>query len=86
MGFPPEVAAGIVLMGSVPSSVTSNMLAFIAKANMPLSVTIASISTLVAPLATPFLIKTLAGQMVEIDFVGMMIHVTEITLCRLFWV
>lgn len=78
MGFPPEIAAGIILMGSVPSGVTSNVLAFIAKANMPLSVTIASISTLVAPLATPFLMKTLAGQMVEINFVAMMIHVTEI--------
>jgi bile acid:Na+ symporter, BASS family len=78
MGFPPEIAAGIILMGSVPSGVTSNVLAFIAKANMPLSVTIASISTLIAPLATPFLMKTLAGQMVEINFIAMMIHVTEI--------
>jgi bile acid:Na+ symporter, BASS family len=78
LGFPPEIAAGIILMGSVPSGVTSNVLAFIAKANMPLSVTIASISTLIAPLATPFLMKTLAGQMVEIDFVKMMIHVAEI--------
>jgi bile acid:Na+ symporter, BASS family len=78
MGFPPEIAAGIILMGSVLSGVTSNVLAFIAKANMPLSVTIASISTLIAPLATPFLMKTLAGQMVEINFIAMMIHVTEI--------
>lgn len=77
-GFEPEIAAGIVLMGSVPSGVTSNVLAFIAKANMPLSVTIATISTLIAPLATPFLMKMLAGQFVEIDFVAMMIHVTEI--------
>jgi bile acid:Na+ symporter, BASS family len=77
-GFPPEIAAGVVLMGSVPSGVTSNVLAFIAKANMPLSVTIAAISTLVAPIMTPFLMKTLAGQFVEIDFVAMMLHVTEI--------
>jgi bile acid:Na+ symporter, BASS family len=77
-GFPPEIAAGIVLMGSVPSGVTSNVLAFIAKANMPLSVTIATVSTLIAPLATPFLMKMLAGQFVKIDFVVMMIHVTEI--------
>jgi bile acid:Na+ symporter, BASS family len=76
--FPPEIAAGIVLMGSVPSGVTSNVLAFIAKANMPLSVTIATVSTLIAPLATPFLMKMLAGQFVAIDFVAMMIHVTEI--------
>jgi bile acid:Na+ symporter, BASS family len=77
-GFPPEIAAGVILMGSVPSGVTSNVLAFIAKANMPLSVTIASISTLVAPIMTPFLMKTLAGEYVEIDFVKMMIHVVEI--------
>jgi bile acid:Na+ symporter, BASS family len=79
-GFPPEIAAGIVLMGSVPSGVASNVLAFIAKANLPLSVTIAAISTLIAPIATPFLMKMLAGQFVDIDFVGMMIHVTEIIL------
>jgi BASS family bile acid:Na+ symporter len=65
-------------MGSVPSGVASNVLAFIAKANMPLSVTIAAISTLVAPLATPFLMKTLAGQFVNIDFVAMTVHVAEI--------
>jgi bile acid:Na+ symporter, BASS family len=77
-GFPPEIAAGIILMGSVPSGVTSNVLAFIAKANMPLSVTIAAISTLVAPVMTPFLMKILAGQYVEIDFIKMMIHVVQI--------
>lgn len=77
-GFPPEIAAGVILMGSVPSGVTSNVLAFIAKANMPLSVTIAAISTLVAPVMTPFLMKILAGQYVEIDFVKMMLHVVQI--------
>jgi bile acid:Na+ symporter, BASS family len=77
-GFSPEIAAGVILMGSVPSGVTSNVLAFIAKANMPLSVTIAAMSTLVAPVMTPLLMKILAGQYVEIDFVKMMIHVVEI--------
>jgi bile acid:Na+ symporter, BASS family len=77
-GFEPEIAAGIVLMGCVPSGVTSNVLAFIAKANMPLSITIATVSTLIAPIATPFLMKMLAGQFVDIDFVSMMLHVTEI--------
>ncbi len=80
LGFPPEIAAGVILIGSVPSGVTSNVLAFIAKANMPLSVTIAAISTLVAPVMTPFLMKILAGQYVEIDFVKMMLHVVEIIL------
>jgi bile acid:Na+ symporter, BASS family len=77
-GFPPEIAAGVILIGSVPSGVTSNVLAFIAKANMPLSVTIATVSTLMAPLMTPFLMKILAGQFVQVDFVAMMLHVVEI--------
>ncbi|MFV5689728.1 bile acid:sodium symporter family protein [Flavobacterium sp. ZT3R25] len=76
--FPPEIAAGVILMGSVPSGVTSNVLAFIAKANMPLSVTIAAISTLVAPFMTPLLMKLLAGQYVAIDLQAMMLHVAEI--------
>jgi bile acid:Na+ symporter, BASS family len=77
-GFPPEIAAGVILIGSVPSGVTSNVLAFIAKANMPLSVTIATVSTLMAPIVTPFLMKILAGQFVRVDFVAMMIHVIQI--------
>ena len=76
--FPPEIAAGVILMGSVPSGVTSNVLAFIAKANMPLSVTIAAISTLAAPIMTPLLMKLLAGQYVAIDLKAMMLHVAEI--------
>ncbi|MCC6723444.1 MAG: bile acid:sodium symporter family protein [Saprospiraceae bacterium] len=77
-GFPPEIAAGIILIGSVPSGVSSNVLAFIAKANLPLSITIATVSTLMAPIMTPFLMKILAGQFVEVDFVKMMLHVMEI--------
>ncbi|MEY4540552.1 MAG: hypothetical protein RLZZ306_2309 [Bacteroidota bacterium] len=76
--FPPEIAAGIILIGSVPSGVSSNVLAFIAKANLPLSITIATVSTLAAPIMTPFLMKMLAGQFVEVDFVKMMLHVVEI--------
>lgn len=77
-GFEPEIAAGVVLMGCVPSGVASNVLAFIAKANMPLSITIAAVSTMIAPFATPFLMELLAGQFIDIDFVTMMIHVAEI--------
>jgi bile acid:Na+ symporter, BASS family len=77
-GFPPEIAAGVILIGSVPSGVSSNVLAFIAKANLPLSITIATVSTLLAPFLTPFLMKILAGQLVEVDFLKMMWHVTEI--------
>ncbi len=74
-GFPPEIAAGIVLVGSSPSGLASNVMSFIAKANLALSVTLTAFATLLSPLLTPFLMKTLAGQMVEVDFWNMMIGI-----------
>lgn len=74
-GFPPEIAAGIVLVGSSPSGLASNVMSFIAKANLALSVTLTAVATLLSPLMTPFLMKTLAGSMVEVDFWNMMIGI-----------
>jgi BASS family bile acid:Na+ symporter len=51
-GFPPEIAAGIILVGSSPSGLASNVMSFIAKANLALSVTLTAIATLLAPLVT----------------------------------
>lgn len=79
-GFPPEIAAGVVLIGSVSGGVASNVMAYIAKANLALSITMTAISTLVAPLMTPLLMKLLANQFVPIDFVSMMISVAKIVL------
>ncbi|MBO0592963.1 bile acid:sodium symporter family protein [Cellulophaga sp. E16_2] len=70
--FPPEIAAGIVLIGASPSGVASNVIAYLAKANVALSITITSIATLIAPFATPVLMKLLAGEFIEIDVLSMM--------------
>lgn len=70
--FPPEIAAGIVLIGCSPSGLASNVMSYLAKANLALSLTITSIATLLAPLLTPLLMKLLAGEFVEIDMMGMM--------------
>jgi BASS family bile acid:Na+ symporter len=74
-GFPPEVAAGIVLVGSSPSGLASNVMSFIAKANLALSVTLTAIATLLAPLITPTLMNLLAQQYVPIDFWNMMLGI-----------
>ena len=71
-GFPPEIAAGLILVGSSPSGLASNVMAFIAKANVALSITLTAVATLLAPLLTPILMKYLAGQFIPIDFWGMM--------------
>ena len=73
--FPPEIAAGIVLVGSSPSGLASNVMSFLAKANLALSVTLTAFATLLSPLITPFLMKTLAGQFIEVDFWNMMLGI-----------
>jgi len=74
-GFSPEVAAGIILIGSSPSGLASNVMSFIAKANLALSVTLTAVATLLAPIITPFLMQQLAGQFVPIDFWNMMLSI-----------
>lgn len=70
--FPPEIAAGIVLIGCSPSGLASNVMSYLAKANLALSITITSIATLLAPILTPALMKLLAGEFIEIDMLAMM--------------
>ena len=70
--FPPEIAAGLILVGSSPSGMASNVMSFLAKANLALSVTLTAFATLLSPLMTPFLMHIFAGELVEIDFWKMM--------------
>jgi bile acid:Na+ symporter, BASS family len=79
-GLPAAIAAGLVLVGCSPSGLASNVMAFIAKANVALSVTMTAFSTLLAPLLTPLLMKMLAGEMVDIDVPAMMWSMTKIVL------
>ncbi len=71
-GLPPEIAAGIILIGCSPNGMASNVISYLAKANLALSITITAVSTLLAPFITPFLMKFLAGAMVQIDPLKMM--------------
>jgi len=71
-GFAPEIAAGIILIGCSPSGLASNVMNYLAKANLALSITITSVTTLLAPFVTPLLMKLLAGAFIEIDIIKMM--------------
>lgn len=79
-GFPAEIAAGVVLIGSSPSGLASNVMAYLAKANLALSVTLTAVSTVLAPLMTPLLMKVFAGQFVPIDFWSMMLSISKIVI------
>jgi BASS family bile acid:Na+ symporter len=74
-GFPAEIAAGVVLVGSCPGGVASNVMAFIAKADLALSITLTAVATMLSPFVTPFLMQLLAGQFVPIDTIGMMLSI-----------
>ena len=78
--FPPEIAAGIILVGSSPSGLASNVMSYLAKANLALSVTMTAVATLLAPIMTPFLMQVLAGEFVPIDFYAMMWSITKIVI------
>jgi BASS family bile acid:Na+ symporter len=73
--FPSEIAAGIILIGCVPSGLASNVMSFLARANLALAVTISSVTTLLSPFITPLLMKWLGGQFIDVDFWSMMLDI-----------
>jgi bile acid:Na+ symporter, BASS family len=78
--FPAEIAAGIILVGCCPSGLASNVMAYLAKANLALSVSVTTISTLLAPFLTPLLLQWLGGGFVQIDFWAMVWDITKIVI------
>lgn len=76
--FEPEIAAGIILIGSCSSGLASNVMVYLAKANLVLSVIVTAMATLVAPFLTPLLMKLLAGTLIEVYFVDMMVEIIKI--------
>jgi BASS family bile acid:Na+ symporter len=82
--FPPEVAAGIILVGACPGGVASNVMTYLAKGNLALSVTVTTFATLLSPVVTPLIMKLLAGQLIEVNTVSMMISIVNMILIPIF--
>lgn len=78
--FEPEIAAGIILLGSCSSGLASNVMVYIARANLVLSVAVTAMTTLAAPFLTPFLMKILAGTLIQIRFLDMMMEIIKIVI------
>jgi BASS family bile acid:Na+ symporter len=78
--FDSEIAAGIILIGSCSSGLASNVMVYIARANLVLSVTVTAMATLVAPIMTPFLMKLLAGTLIQVHFIDMMMEIIKIVI------
>lgn len=78
--LPSELAAGLVLVGACPGGTASNVMVYLAKGDVPLSVAMTSISTLLAPLLTPVILLLLAGQWIPVDPASMFLSIAEVIL------
>ncbi len=78
--FSGEIAAGIILVGCCPSGLASNVMSYLARANLALSVSVTTISTLLAPFLTPLLMNLLGNNFVEIHFWAMVWDITKIVI------
>ncbi|OLY94391.1 bile acid:Na+ symporter, BASS family [Cnuella takakiae] len=75
--FPPEIAAGIILVGCSPSGLASNVMCYLSRGNLALSVSVTTVSTLVAPLLTPLLMQLLGGSLITIHFLDMVLEMVK---------
>ena len=82
--LPPDLAVGVILVGSCPGGTSSNVMTYLAKGNTALSVACTTISTLLSPLLTPAIFYVLASQWLDIDASAMFLSVLKMVLFPIF--
>lgn len=80
LGFDSELTVGMVLVGSVAGGTSSNVMCYLAKGDVALSITMTAISTLLGVLFTPLLVELLAGKSVDVPVLGMLMSLVKIVL------
>ena len=78
--LPPEIAICVILVGCCPGGTSSNVMSYLANANVALSVAITSVSTLLAPFLTPALIYLFAHEWLQVSFISMFWSVVQVIL------
>lgn len=79
----PEVAAGVILVGCCPGGTSSNVMTYLSKGDVALSVACTSVTTLLAPIVTPFLVWTFASQYLPVDATAMFMSIVKVVLLPL---
>ncbi|PTW63404.1 BASS family bile acid:Na+ symporter [Breoghania corrubedonensis] len=79
----PEVAAGVILVGCCPGGTSSNVMTYLSKGDLALSVACTSVTTVLAPFVTPFLVYTFASQYLPVDAGAMFLSIVKIVLAPL---
>ncbi|MBP5397807.1 MAG: bile acid:sodium symporter family protein [Bacteroidales bacterium] len=76
--LPPELTLGVLLVGCCPGGTSSNVICYLAKGDVALSVSMTMVSTLLSPVMTPLLVKLLAGEIIPVDFWSMFLSILEV--------
>ena len=80
LSLPPALAVGVILVGTCPGGTASNVITYLAKGDVALSVTMTMATTLLAPFVTPFLTLLLAGEEIAVNAPAMMLSIAEMVL------
>lgn len=80
LNLPPEIAAGVILVGCAPGGTTSNVVTYLARGDVALSVPMTTVSTLLAPIFTPLLTLWLAGQYLPVSAGSMALSTVKMVL------
>lgn len=80
LDLPPLLAVGVVLVGTCPGGTASNVITYLARGDVALSVSMTTVSTLLAPVCTPVLTHWLAGSRVPVDTWGLFVSILQIVL------
>ena len=78
--LPKELALGVILVGCCPRGTASNVITYLAKGDLALSVGMTACSTLLAPFVTPLLVWLMAGTMVNVDTLGMLLSIVYVVI------
>ena len=78
--LPKELALGVILVGCCPGGTASNVITYLAKGDLALSVGMTACSTLLAPIVTPMLVWLMAGTMVNVDTLGMLLSIVYVVI------
>jgi BASS family bile acid:Na+ symporter len=79
-GLTPQLAVGLILLGSCPGGTASNVICYLARGDVALSITLTATSTLLAVFATPLLTLLYAGKAVAVPVLDMLLSIVRIIL------
>lgn len=79
-GLSPELAVGVILVGTCPGGTSSNVMTYLAKGDVALSVGMTGVSTILAPFLTPLLTYLFAGQTVDVNMASMFLSIVKVVI------